>query len=65
MKHLKTLSIKGTQLIYGGTTHSGKYYGNGVYCTENKYIVDWAKAITCISGMNIGVFLGGSVPKKC
>ncbi|HAP9458745.1 TPA: bacteriocin, partial [Enterococcus faecium] len=27
MKHLKILSIKETQLIYGGTTHSGKYYG--------------------------------------
>ncbi|HAP9329628.1 TPA: bacteriocin, partial [Enterococcus faecium] len=26
MKHLKILSIKETQLIYGGTTHSGKYY---------------------------------------
>ncbi|HFM6251990.1 TPA: bacteriocin, partial [Enterococcus faecium] len=24
MKHLKILSIKETQLIYGGTTHSGK-----------------------------------------
>ncbi|HCR2288968.1 TPA: class II bacteriocin, partial [Enterococcus faecium] len=48
MKHLKILSIKETQLIYGGTTHSGKYYGNGVYCTKNKCTVDWAKATTCI-----------------
>ncbi|HBL3396294.1 TPA: class II bacteriocin [Enterococcus faecium] len=51
MKHLKILSIKETQLIYGGTTHSGKYYGNGVYCTKNKCTVDWAKATTCIAGM--------------
>ncbi|HAP9493328.1 TPA: enterocin, partial [Enterococcus faecium] len=53
MKHLKILSIKETQLIYGGTTHSGKYYGNGVYCTKNKCTVDWAKATTCIAGMSI------------
>nr|WP_100228213.1 class II bacteriocin [Enterococcus faecium] len=48
----------------GGTTHSGKYYGNGVYCTKNKCTVDWAKATTCIAGMSIGGFLGGAIPGK-
>lgn len=56
MKHLKILSIKRDTTYLWGTTHSGKYYGNGVYCTKNKCTVDWAKATTCIAGMSIGGF---------
>lgn len=65
MKKFKELSVKEMQQVQGGATHSGKYYGNGVYCTKNKCTVDWAKAGTCIAGMSIGGFLGGAIPGKC
>ncbi|MGG5317816.1 class II bacteriocin [Enterococcus sp. AZ072] len=65
MKDVKGLSAKEMQQVQGGATHSGKYYGNGVYCGKTKCTVDWANAGTCIAGMSIGGFLGGAIPGKC
>ncbi|NTP73987.1 enterocin, partial [Enterococcus faecium] len=65
MKHLKLLSLKEKQLIYGGTTLSEKYIGNGVNSTKNKCTFDWPKPTLCIAEMPMVGFLVGAFPGKC
>lgn len=57
MKKFKELNIKELQQISGR-----KYYGNGVYCDDKTYSVDWSQAWQAIGDNlvnSIGEGMGG------